>query len=208
MGPIRFCLFGDSLVSYRRALDVQETLRESVKQVRSDRGPAERLAHGSGCDGDMLQGAVPSTVICLQHSHVFTLGKRGSLDDIRMSTAEVRLCQACHSMSKRPTRLAAPCLGMQIERSGAEVHAVKRGGEVTYHGPGQCVIYPIMDVRKIGARAFVEALENSIIATLGAWGIHSYSADGSTAGVRSLLYTATALCSCDFQPLTDVISSR
>lgn len=76
---------------------------------------------------------------------------------------------------------------MQIERSGAELHVVKRGGEVTYHGPGQCVIYPIMDVRKIGARAFVETLEHSIIATLDAWGIHSRSVGGSTAGVGSCI---------------------
>jgi lipoyl(octanoyl) transferase len=74
-------------------------------------------------------------------------------------------------------------MGMQIETSGAEVHLVKRGGEVTYHGPGQCCFYPVMDVRKMGARAFVERLENSIIATLGAWGIHSRSAGGRTAGV-------------------------
>lgn len=38
MTRLRFCLFGDSLVSYRRALDIQEFLRESVKQVCSDRG--------------------------------------------------------------------------------------------------------------------------------------------------------------------------
>jgi lipoyl(octanoyl) transferase len=72
---------------------------------------------------------------------------------------------------------------MQIEASGVELHVVKRGGEVTYHGPGQCVLYPVMDVRSIGARAFVQKLENSIVATLGAWGIPSRSAGGSTAGV-------------------------
>lgn len=91
---------------------------------------------------------------------------------------------------------------MQIERNGAELHFVKRGGEVTYHGPGQCVIYPIMDVRKIGARAFVEALENSIIATLGAWGIHSRSAGGSTAGVGAFYLPAT-LCRCCVCPVSE-----
>ena len=144
----------------------------------------------------MMQGAAPSTVLCLQHSHVFTLGKRGSLDDIRMSPAEVRLPPDRHIIQLLPAQSCSSCLGMQISRSGAEVHVVKRGGEVTYHGPGQCVIYPIMDVRRTGARAFVDALESSIIATLGAWGIHSRSADGSTAGVCCLPFTATSVCRC------------
>jgi lipoate-protein ligase B len=97
-----------------------------------------------------------------------------------MSPAEV-IPVTASSVSSRGEN--SPVLDMQIKASGVEVHAVKRGGEVTYHGPGQCVLYPVMDVRRMGARAFVEKLENSIIATLGAWGIHSRSASGSTAGV-------------------------
>lgn len=93
------------------------------------------------------------------------------------------------------------CVVVQLATAGAEIHVVKRGGEVTYHGPGQCIIYPIMDVRKTGARAFVNALENSIIATLGAWGIASRSAGGKTAGVcllQSLLREPHPLrmCAC------------
>jgi lipoyl(octanoyl) transferase len=50
---------------------------------------------------------------------------------------------------------------------------IDRGGQVTYHGPGQLVVYPLLDLRrlKLGVRELVIALENSIIATAAQWGI-------------------------------------
>lgn len=58
---------------------------------------------------------------------------------------------------------------------GAEIHTVPRGGEVTFHGPGQLVAYPIMDIRaaRLGARAFVEGLEDVVISTVGGLGIRA-----------------------------------
>ena len=50
---------------------------------------------------------------------------------------------------------------------------IDRGGQVTYHGPGQLVVYPLIDLRrrKLGVRELVEALENSVIDTLAGYGI-------------------------------------
>ena len=50
---------------------------------------------------------------------------------------------------------------------------IDRGGQVTYHGPGQLVVYPLLDLRRlgIGVRQLVVALENAIIATVARWGI-------------------------------------
>ncbi|HWP94984.1 MAG TPA: lipoyl(octanoyl) transferase LipB [Gammaproteobacteria bacterium] len=50
---------------------------------------------------------------------------------------------------------------------------VDRGGQVTYHGPGQLVVYPLVDLRRLGlgVRALVEALENAVVATLAGYGI-------------------------------------
>ncbi|WP_445618923.1 lipoyl(octanoyl) transferase LipB [Kushneria sp. Sum13] len=52
-----------------------------------------------------------------------------------------------------------------------------RGGQVTYHGPGQLIMYPLIDVkrRRIGVRAMVNALENAVIRVLGEHGIHAGS---------------------------------
>ena len=52
---------------------------------------------------------------------------------------------------------------------------IDRGGQVTYHGPGQLVVYPLIDLKRLrlGVRALVEALENSVIATLAEFGIQA-----------------------------------
>ena len=54
---------------------------------------------------------------------------------------------------------------------------IDRGGQVTYHGPGQLVVYPLIDLkrRKLGIRALVEALENAVIDTLADFGIEAKS---------------------------------
>ncbi|MEZ5442627.1 MAG: lipoyl(octanoyl) transferase LipB [Lysobacterales bacterium] len=58
---------------------------------------------------------------------------------------------------------------------------VDRGGQVTYHGPGQLVAYPLLDLRrlKIGVRQLVEGLEQAVIDTLGVWGIDGQRRDGA-----------------------------
>jgi len=50
---------------------------------------------------------------------------------------------------------------------------IPRGGETTYHGPGQLVVYPILNLRGfgLGARSYVEALEDSMVAVAGAYGV-------------------------------------
>jgi lipoyl(octanoyl) transferase len=53
---------------------------------------------------------------------------------------------------------------------------IDRGGQVTYHGPGQLVVYPLLDLSRheLGVRALVAGIEGAVIATLAAWGIQAY----------------------------------
>ena len=91
----------------------------------------------------VAEGALPNALLLLEHPHVYTLGRRGKTSDI-LATAD------------------------ELSRMGVEVHHVDRGGEVTYHGPGQLVGYPIVNLREWGGGPlrFVRALEEVLVATL------------------------------------------
>lgn len=67
-----------------------------------------------------------------------------------------------------------------IEQRGIEVYRTDRGGDLTYHGPGQLVAYPILSLRefKLGARAYIHSLEEVLIKTLHAYGIDAHSDPG------------------------------
>ena len=84
-------------------------------------------------------GAIPDQLLLLEHDPVITLGHRA---------AETHV-------------IAPPAV---LAERGVEVVRVERGGEVTYHGPGQLVAYPIVDLvaRHLGVRAFVGALEEAM----------------------------------------------
>ncbi|KRA82069.1 lipoate--protein ligase [Lysobacter sp. Root667] len=58
---------------------------------------------------------------------------------------------------------------------------VDRGGQVTYHGPGQIVLYPLLDLRrlKVGVREYVDRIEQAVIDTLGEWNIEGGRRDGA-----------------------------
>ena len=105
----------------------------------------------------VVAGELPNVLLLLEHPHVYTLGRRGAEDDILIS--QERLAEL-----------------------GAEVHHIDRGGEVTYHGPGQLVGYPIINLRRWygGALKYVRTLERVLIDTLSEFGIHAESEDRPT----------------------------
>jgi lipoyl(octanoyl) transferase len=88
-----------------------------------------------------LADEIPDTVILLQHPPVFTAGRRARPDELLWS----------------PDELAA---------RGAEVHRIDRGGAFTFHGPGQLVAYPILDLGpKPDAAAHLRRMEEVVIRT-------------------------------------------
>ena len=87
-------------------------------------------------------------MLFMEHPQVFTLGRRGGLDNLLVSEAF-------------------------LKDAGIPVIQVERGGFITYHGPGQIVVYPIMNLhtRRIGVKEFVAAMEEAMILTAGNWNI-------------------------------------
>ncbi len=99
------------------------------------------------------QGAIPDTVLLLEHPPVITLGRR--TDESELHVPE-----------------------------GAEVEIVEtdRGGKSTYHGPGQLVCYPILDLTRHGqdVKRYCRDLEEALIRTIGAVGVEATRIDGLT----------------------------
>ena len=83
-----------------------------------------------------------------------------------------------------------------LRQIGAEFYHIERGGDVTYHGPGQIVGYPILDLEKvgIGLREYIDILEQSVIELVAEWGIEAGRIagasgvwiDGDTARARKI----------------------
>jgi lipoyl(octanoyl) transferase len=94
------------------------------------------------------QGLISDQLLLLEHPHVITLGRNGKPANL-LASAEV------------------------LSRAGIAFYPTDRGGDVTYHGPGQLVGYPIVDLREwqrdVGA--YVRAVEQTIIDTLADYGI-------------------------------------
>lgn len=98
----------------------------------------------------------PSSVLLLQHDHVYTVGRTGSMSEIN----------------------ASPQFLLDLEIS---IYETDRGGQVTYHGPGQLIAYPIIDIRGLGGPLkYVRALEQIIIKTLSDHNIKALTKAGFT----------------------------
>jgi lipoate-protein ligase B len=109
--------------------------------------------------GERLEGRIDDALLLLGHPPTITVGKSGKLENI----------------------LASPAM---LAREGVSLVFTDRGGDVTYHGPGQIVGYPILDLRERGrdAHKYVRDLEEVLIRTLKDFSIDS-GRDSGHAGV-------------------------
>ena len=107
----------------------------------------------------VVAGKLPDLLLLLEHPHVYTLGRRGKQADILIPEA-------------------------RLDELAIELHSIDRGGETTYHGPGQLVGYPIINLRRWGGgvRDYVHTLEQVLISVLGKFGIVAHS-EGKPTGV-------------------------
>ncbi len=95
--------------------------------------------------------------LLVEHPHVYTLGKSGDEKNL----------------------LAREDFLKKIE---ATFYKINRGGDITYHGPGQLVGYPIIDLEqyKIGVREYIQKMEDAIIATIAEYGLVGSRKEGAT----------------------------
>jgi len=121
------------------------------------RGYVEAL----GIQHDLVErrkrGEIPDQLLIVEHPHVITMGRNGHMENV-LASAEI------------------------LERAGIEMHYTDRGGDVTYHGPGQLVGYPIVDLRewKRDVVAYLRALEQVLIEALAEFGISGVRQPGAT----------------------------
>ena len=118
---------------------------------------AEALATQYALAEQRGRGEIPDTLLLLEHPPTITLGRRTDESDLR--TSEDALI-----------------------RRGFAVERVDRGGEITYHGPGQLVGYPILDLRQHGQdlHKYLRDLEEMLIRTIAAYGLAGERVPGRT----------------------------
>lgn len=100
---------------------------------------------------------VSNTILLCEHPHVITLGKNGLLSNLLFSEEA-------------------------LNKQGVELFHTDRGGDITYHGPGQLVAYPILDLDffKLGLKEYIWLLEEIVIQTIAQYGIQGERLNGAT----------------------------
>lgn len=106
---------------------------------------------------EQLQLTTTNYLLFVEHYPVYTLGKSGDFSNLLVSEAE-------------------------LERKGAEFFKTNRGGDITFHGPGQLVAYPILDLDHFftDVHKYLRYLEEAVIQTLAHWNIKATRSEGET----------------------------
>ncbi len=99
----------------------------------------------------------PNHFIFVEHPHVYTLGKSGDIQNLLVNEKE-------------------------LDAKGAKFYKINRGGDITYHGPGQIVGYPILDLDNFftDIHKYLRLLEEMVILTLAEYGLKAERSDGET----------------------------
>ena len=96
-------------------------------------------------------------LLFVEHPHVYTLGKSGSENNLLVNH-------------------------IQLQAKEASFYRINRGGDITYHGPGQIVGYPLLDLEELGLtlKEYIHRIEEVIILSLGEYGIEAGRMEGAT----------------------------
>ncbi|APZ46492.1 lipoyl(octanoyl) transferase [Polaribacter reichenbachii] len=104
-----------------------------------------------------LQETTKNHFLFVEHPHVYTLGKSGDMSNLLLNEN-------------------------QLKEKGATFYKINRGGDITYHGPGQIVGYPILDLENFftDIHKYLRLLEETIILTIAEYGIKGTRSEGET----------------------------
>ena len=139
---------------YKATWDYQEELFKSIVDIKIKN---RRAQTNPDPNNNELVEQTPNYFLFVQHPHVYTIGKSGDISNLLLSEK-------------------------QLEAKGASFHKINRGGDITYHGPGQIVGYPILDLENFftDIHKYLRFLEEIIILTLAEYNIKGTRSEGET----------------------------
>jgi len=151
--------FGPAEFPWRPKREMKTYLNQELLEVcwlgRMDYQAARNLQESLAID--RAEGLIPDTLLLLEHPHTITLGRRGKEENLL-------------------------CTREQLAEEGIAVYRTDRGGDVTYHGPGQLVGYPVVNLRNRAGRVggYLRDLERMLILTLVDFGLAARTMKGFT----------------------------
>lgn len=143
-----------SRMDYASCRELQQSLFDALL---ARKGSARGTEKGVGAqsakrepDGTSAEEDQAGTVLLVEHPPVYTLGKSGHAENLLVGERTLR-------------------------ELGAQFFHTDRGGDITFHGPGQIVCYPILDLERLGMglREYIAALEEAVIRTVARYGIRA-----------------------------------
>lgn len=142
------------LIDYKEAWDKQEVLFGQTVNLKTQLRNKKITSEGDEEDDDT---PTPNYLVFCEHPHVYTLGKSG-----------------------KPEHLLLDEQGLKDKN--ASYYAINRGGDITYHGPGQIVSYPILDLDNFftDIHLYLRTLEEAVILTLAEYGLNAGRYPGYT----------------------------
>lgn len=150
-------LLADDPATATRAADAGVDLRVCEYQIAAPIGYRDACAWQQRLVAARKAGEIPDQLLLVEHPHVITLGRNAKPENVLLSRE-------------------------RLAELGVEVWETDRGGDVTYHGPGQAVGYPVLDLRewKRDVGKYVRALEQVMIDALAGFGIGAGRVTGCT----------------------------
>jgi lipoyl(octanoyl) transferase len=142
------------LIDYKEAWDKQEALFADTVKLKIAIRERQTITAGDAEDEVI---ATPNYLIFCEHQHVYTLGKSGKPEHLLLDEAG-------------------------LKQKNAVYYPINRGGDITYHGPGQLVCYPILDLDNFftDIHLYLRTLEEAVILTLADYGLKAGRYPGYT----------------------------